>query len=136
MTQTEMTIQTVDDLTKVSEEFDTITKEVKRLEKRRTALSDSIKAALSEGLGVQSPEGNYSAHLSNGAIVMDEKRVTYNPIDNRTIPFFKSKGLGSAIVEAVDRDEMNKALKAGTFSVEEIKENFTVKETHVIKVVK
>lgn len=136
MTQTEQQVPTtIDDLTAVATEFDTISKEVKKLEKRRKALSASLQQALSEGLGVQSPEGNYSAHLTNGSVLMDEKRVTYNPIEDRTIPFFKAKGLNNAIVEAVDREEMNKSIKGGLFTPEELKDNFDKKEVHVVSVV-
>lgn len=133
---TDVKVTTIDELTTAATEFDAIKKQVKKLEKRREELADAIKDGLKNGLGVQSPEGNYSAQLTDGQIVLDEKRVTYYPVDNKTIPFFKSKGLDRCIVEAVDRDEMNKAIKEGTFSKEELEVNFDAKEAHVIKVVK
>ena len=136
MSPTTEQISTIDALTTAAQQFDALSKEVKKLEKERKALSESIQEALRSGLGVPSPEGNYSAQLANGGVVLDEKRVTYNPIENQTIPFFKSKGMTYCVVEAVNRDAMNKAIKEAVLTPEEVKENFTTTEAHTIKVVK
>jgi hypothetical protein len=129
-------ISTIDELSTAAEEYKVVAKEAEKFEKRRKALSEQIKAGLRNGLGVQSPEGSFSAQLIGGGVVLCERKVRYDPIDNTTIPFFKSKGMKELVTEAIDRDEMNKAIKEGRFTGDELAANIKTVEIFSVKVVK
>lgn len=132
-------LKTVQELDEAAKNFSEAKKELKTLKAKYAKLSDSIIASLQDdeiGLGQKTAEGNYSAKLPDGSVVIAEKKTRYDPIEDKTIPFFGNKGLMDKLTKTViDRDETNAAIRDGVLTEDEVKDNFDKQEIYSVKVV-
>ena len=120
-----------EELDKVVQDYSVKKAEVDRLTKEKDALRDTIIDTL-KVTGEKLTGGNLSQKLPSGRIVLAEHKSRLDSIADKTIPFLEKKG--TIFVEtAMNRDEVNAAVKEGRLTQAEVDAFFKKTEFYQIK---